>query len=160
MPSFSPVFRKGKDSPVLPFAVWSAVSDHLDSTRNTWDFLNRVGKCPHFLWNPSTGEEIEGISLERRATFLPTSGIQIAVMADPEKPFTDAPVIIRGLIFKALESLGVPQVWPFGPPSLYGIQRKVFEPSLSLGYYSANQLNPDWRGIGSIDVRKMYGTDA
>jgi hypothetical protein len=149
-------YRKGRQGEVRPFVVWSAVADHLDSTRNTWDFLNRSGKTPHLLWNPSTGEVLEGIPLDRQATYLPSSGVQLAVIADPSKPFTDMPLEGSEIVSKTLEPLGVPEVWPYGPPSLTSLLTNLFETSLAPGHYSANQLNGDWPGIGSIDIRRLH----
>lgn len=159
MPSFSAAFRKGRSLPVSRFAVWIGVSDHLDSTRNTWDFLNRVGKVPHLLWNPKSGEVILGISLERQAHLVSTTGIQIGVICEPEKPFTDTPLEGSEIVCETMTNQGIPDVWPYGPPTLYGVYRGIQNPS-EPGNYSANQINPEWTGIGPIDVRKIHGTHA
>ncbi len=160
MPSYSLAFRRGKELPVNSFVVWTSVSDHLDSTRNTWDFLNRTGKVPHLLWNPRTGEVIDGIPLSRRATLLPSSGVQLGVICSTGDPFTKYPVNGWHLISERLEPLGIPEVWPNGPPSLSVQMLRSFEGSLQPGHYAANQINSDWTGIGPVDVRKINGADA
>lgn len=157
MQSFSPAFLRGKPFSGNQVAVWTAVSEHLDSTRNTWDYLNRAGKCPHYLWNPRTGDLVTGVSHSYSGTLYPGTGYVVAVMADPKDPFTSYPLDGSVRLCEALSALGVPEVWPYGPPLSYGHPRasqRVFPP----GHYSADQINPEWTGVGPIDIRRIHGT--
>jgi len=159
MHSFSPVFRRGRFHSGSKVAIWTAIPDHLDSTRNTWDYLNRRGRCPHFLWNPKTGDLIEGVKPEYSGTFFPGYGYAVAVMCDPEDPFTHYPLEGSESLCKALEGLGVPEVWPKGPPGLY-VAYSALQRPLRPGHYSANQINPDWTGVGAIDIGRLHGANA
>ena len=159
MPSYSQPFRRGKLWFGNQVAIWTCVPEHLDSTKNTWDYLNRKGLCPHFLWDPYTGELIEGVSPDYTGTMHAGAGYSVAVMADPEDPFTQYPLEGSESLRGALKGLGVPEVWPKGPPGSYVAYKAVqryFEP----GHYSANQINPEWVGIGNIDVGRIHGTHA
>lgn len=165
MPSYSPVFSKGKPRVCLPIVIWFGVDAHLDSTRNTWDFLQRRGTLPHFLWNPSTGDVVEGVPLDHSGTMLRDSqGVTVAVICDPLNPFTDIPSMkgyLEGaeILAETFKALGVPDIWPLGPPSPREHPRAIQRP-LWPGHYSADQIDSRLQGIGAIDVRRLHGSYA
>lgn len=154
MPSFSPIFNKGKQQKTPTVVIWTTVGEHLDSTRNTWDYLNKRDLTVHLLWNPATGDIVEGVPPNYQGTMFKVEGFKIAVIGDPLSPFTSAPLEGCELVCEAFNSLGVPSVWPKGPPSLTSPLRGI-QGALKPGHYSADQINPDFRGVGPIDTRRL-----
>jgi hypothetical protein len=156
MRSFSPAFSKGR--PRLSgdlIALWFGVDVHLDSIRNTWEYLNRKGTVPHFLWHPSTGELVEGAPLDHTGTMWSGSyAVCVAVVCDPADPFTDHPLRGAESLCEALGSAGVPEVWPFGPPSSVAASRAV-RGRLKPGHYSIDQIDKA-PGIGAVDIARLF----
>jgi hypothetical protein len=158
-----PAFRSGGSHlGKNPIAVWQVVSVHQDSIKNTFDYLNYLGHCPHYLWKPDTGEVLQCLDLDEAGRLFSKDinqggypCIQIAVLGDRTKPFTDDPLNGGASIFKALKDRGVPEVWPKGPPSLKGGYTEVFRGTLEAGHYSVDQLDPAYLGVGQIDIRKL-----
>jgi hypothetical protein len=156
MPSFSPAFSRGKPREQGDLiALWFGVDTHLDSTRNTWDYLNRKGTVPHFLWHPSTGELVAGAPLDHTGTMWSGSyAVCVAVVCDPADPFTDYPLRGAESLCEALRSAGVPEVWPLGPPSSVVAPRAV-RGRLEPGHYSIDQIGKA-PGIGAVDIARLF----
>lgn len=163
MVSFSLGYRSdGEHLGSSPVAVWQVVAVHPDSARLTARYLDRVAHCPHFVWDPRSGEVIECVPLDRAARLfsreINRAGaplIQVAVVGPRDVLFTDTPMRGAEILFKTLESSGVPEVWPMGPPTLQGLSEGRLGVSLAPGHYSIDQLDSSFLGIGPIDVRKM-----
>ena len=158
-----PAFRSGGfHEGRFPVCIWQVVSVHTDSTKNTFDYLNHMGHCPHFVWNPYTGEIIECLPLDQAGCLFTGQinrcgkpAIQTAVVGTREEPFTDSPLKGAEILFRALKDQGVPPLWPKGPPSLTDDSRAVYRGITEAGHYSVSQLHPGFLGIGSIDIRKL-----
>lgn len=142
--------------------MWQVVSVHPDSARNTFDYLNQVGRCPHYVWDPVSGDLIQGIELYDAGCLyskdINQAGrplVEIAVLGDRDRPFTDTPLKGYGTLFKALESVRVPQTWPKGPPSLPAQTVSVFKGITAPGHYSIDQLDSSFLGTGPIDIGRL-----
>jgi hypothetical protein len=158
-----PAFRNGGihlgDNPIC---VWQVVSVHPDSVKNTFDYLNHLGHCPHFIWNPYTGESFQCLDLSeagrlfsREVNQAGRPCVQVAVLADRQAPFTDGPLEGWQELSGALRDVGVPPVWPKGPPSAQGGPGETLRGSPEAGHYAVNQLDNRYLGVGSIDIRKL-----
>lgn len=135
------------------------MSDHPDSTLNQWNYLNRVGRVPHLLWNPQTGDVWAGVDPGYAGTVWPVVGvIQVLAMAGPEDTLTGHPLHGSEVVAEALEEWGVPPLWPAGPAPFYGPLRAIQR--ASPGNYPAQYFNPEWEGLGQLDLRRIHGTHA
>jgi hypothetical protein len=154
----------GRHQGKFSVCVWQVVSVHPDSVRNTFSYLNQVGHCPHLIWDPVSGDMVfASTPYQAGSLFTPEINraghplFQIAVLGDREKPFTDTPLEGSEIVFKTLKRLGVPPVWPKGPPSLSGHSTAVFSGIPAAGHYSVDQLDAAFLGTGPIDIgRLMY----
>ncbi len=153
------VFRRGKPQTEHPIALWGVVSDHVDSTLNQWNYLNRVGRVPHLLWNPSEDQLYEGVSPAYAGTVWPVSRvIQILVVANLDDPPPDMALEGAVAVAEALNDWGVPPVWPAGPAPFCGPLRALRK--ASPGNYPAKYFNPEWEGLGDLDMRRIHGAYA
>jgi hypothetical protein len=161
--SFFPAYKTGgKHEGELPVCVWQVIEIHPDSVKNTFDYLNHIGRCPHLVWDPVSGDVIQGLppyvagslfSQEINRAGKPL--IEVAVLGHRGDPFTDGPMKGYRWLFKALESWGVPQVWPKGPPPFAAHSVNVFKGISAAGHYSIDQLDSAFLGTGPIDIGRM-----
>lgn len=146
-----------------PVCVWQVVAVHPDSVKFTFNYLNQMGHSPHFVWNPFNGDLIECIPLDEAGTLFSRSVnqagsplVQIAVVAERETPFTSSLLSGFEKLSEALKGVGVPSLWPKGPPTLTGHLRGVQRGSIAAGHYSIDQLDPSFFGTGPIDTGRLH----
>lgn len=161
MPSYSPVFRKGKTRIQEDLiALWFSVDAHLDSTLNTYEYLQRKGTLPHILWNPREGDVLFPVPMDHTGTIWGGSyAVCVAVVCTPAEPFTDMPLYGAESVLEALKFQGVPQVWPMGPPSFTEHHRTIHR-HLKPGHYSIDQIDSKSQGVGAIDTAKLFRAGA
>jgi hypothetical protein len=124
-----------------PRVVWQTLETdpRLVSARSAAQCLDELGRAPHLVWNPLTGEAVQLIPLLRAGRALGgpdgliTAGVrlhgeaarvnregrlcvQIAVVGFAKEPFTNGPMAGLDLILSWLDSWRIPQAWPAGPP--------------------------------------------
>lgn len=161
--SFSPAFSKGKPRVQEDLvALWFGVDVHLDSIRNSYDYLQRKNTVPHILWHPEEGQVLFPVPMEYTGTMWGGDyAVCVAVICDPEVPFTSGPMAEAEVVLEALRFQGIPNRWPMGPPSFSEHHRTVHK-RLKPGHYSIDQILQDARGVGSIDVHALFraGTHA
>jgi hypothetical protein len=127
-----------------PRVVWQTLETdpRLVSSRSAAQCLDQLGRAPHLVWNPLTGEAVQLIPLLRAGRALGgpdgliTAGVhlhgeaarvnregrlcvQIAVIGFAKEPFTNGPMAGLDLILSWLESWRIPQDWPAGPPAAF-----------------------------------------
>lgn len=135
------------------------------------DYLDRVGYQVHVVWNPYTGETWQCIPANRAGRGLRNLAggvqtnreggvaVQIEVVGKASKPFTDGPM--KGLqpILDWVRGLGVPDVWPGGPPPAGGarhVSNLVW--TTKAGHYGHSQTpENDHDDPGGIDVNRLFG---
>src|SRR5882757_8921669 len=95
------------------------------------EYLNRMGYQVHVIWNPVTGELIKMIPADRAGRGLRNLAggietnrggdvcVQIEVVAHAATPFTQYEMKGLDRIMAWVRGLGVPDVWPGGPPPRY-----------------------------------------
>lgn len=137
-------------------------------------YLNRVGYQCHLIWNPVSGEIIQMIPSDRagRALRNLTGGVQtnrqgsvctqIEVVGRAVNPFTDGPMVGRETVLEWVRSLGIPDVWPAGPPprapKTHHASAQVW--NTKAGHYGHSQVpENDHNDPGCIDIRKLFGED-
>lgn len=143
------------DLSLPPRGVWHITWDVLDAYGHqpqmsaVGRYLERMGYCPHILWNPFTGEIIQyyPASVGGRALMYNnqdgTACVQIEVfftpgcIVDGVKYNTVAETPCVGLegILEWTDSLGIPRVWPMGPPQWTGNLRDVNIWNGNAGHY-------------------------
>lgn len=130
----------------------------------------------HIVWNPVTGEIVQmipanrggkglknaagGVQTNRGGTYV----IQIEVVGQATKPFTDGPCKNLDKILNWLNGLGIPPVWPAGQPKAYpasyGGTRSTTAWGKS-GHFSHGQVPENVHGDpGAVDIKKLtsYGS--
>lgn len=163
MPSSFHAYRNGGEhGGTVPCVVWNVVTAHIDSALNTFEFLNNSGHCPHYIWDPVTGELINPIDTAHAGSmFDPQVNhggrplIQIGVVHSRDTPFTDTILCGFEILTETFKSLGIPSVWPKGPPALESYSEALWRGVNQSGHYAINQLTGDWAGIGNIDTRRL-----
>jgi hypothetical protein len=124
------------DTSLPPRAVWHITWDALVAGKQPAQdavdsYLQRVGYCPHILWNPFTGEikQYYPASVGARALKYNNQDgkacIQIEVFFTPNcivdgvqyATVADTPCKNLDKILEWPDSLGIPRVWPMGPPT-------------------------------------------
>lgn len=135
------------------------------------NYLNKVGSQVHIIWNPVTGEIVQMIPANKGGRGLVnaaggvdtnTSGaivVQIEVVGQATKPFTDGPMKNLDKIIVWLRALGVPDVWPAGDlkpyPASYGGVRSTSAWAQS-GHFGHSQVPENDHGDpGNIDQNKI-----
>lgn len=153
-------------------AVWHTTeNDPKDTTAsNIADYLNRVGYQVHLVWNPVSGEIIQMIPADRAGRGLRNADggvqtnregdvcVQVEVVSYAAKPFTNGPMVGRERIVNWLRSLGIPDVWPDGPPPAVGHEssRSTTKWVKKSGHYSHSQVpENDHNDPGAIDIKKL-----
>lgn len=156
--------------------VWHTTENDPNKTSaaNVARYLNSVGAQVHIVWNPVTGEIVQMIAANRGGRGLKnllggvdtnTSGgivVQIEVVGQATKPFTDGPMKGLPTIVAWLRSLGIPDVWPAGDlkayPASYGGTRSTSAWSKS-GHFGHSQVPENDHGDpGDIDQSKITGS--
>jgi peptidoglycan hydrolase-like protein with peptidoglycan-binding domain len=129
----------------------------------------------HLVWNPVTGEIVQMIPANRGAKGLKNSSggvqtnrggtyvIQIEVVGQATKPFTDGPCKNLDKILSWLNGLGIPATWPAGQPkaypAAYGGTRSTSAWAKG-GHFSHGQVPENVHGDpGHVDIKKLtnYG---
>ena len=125
-----------------PRVVWQTLETdpRLVSARSAGQCLDQLGRAPHLVWNPLTGEAVQlipvlragralggpdgliaaNVSLDGEPPRVNTEGrlcVQIAVVGFAKEPFTNGPMAGLDLILSWLDSWHIPRVWPAGPPA-------------------------------------------
>lgn len=156
--------------------IWHSTEN--DPTRTSAytiaEYLNRVGYQVHMVWNPVTGEIVQMIPADRAGRGLRNLNggvqtnregdvcVQIEVVAHASKPFTQYEMKGLDKIMKWVRGLGVPDVWPGGPPPKYPSTDHVSAAvwNSKAGHYSHSQTpENDHDDPGAIDIRKLFGDD-
>lgn len=137
-------------------------------------YLNRVGYQCHLIWNPVSGEIIQMIPADRAGRALGNASggietnrggrivVQIEVVGRAAQPFTNGPMKGRGQIIAWLRGLGIPDVWPGGPPPAAPGTRHVSAATWKnhSGHFSHSQIpENDHNDPGAIDIKKLLGDD-
>lgn len=159
--SFSPAFNKGKPRVQEDLiGLWFGVDVHLDSTRNTYEYLQRKGTLPHILWNPAEGEVVWPVPMDHTGTMWGGDyAVCVAVLCSPDEPFTSGPLREAQSVLEALRFQAVPERWPMGPPAWTEHHRTIHK-RLKPGHYSIDQIDDDAQGVGSIDVQNLFRAGA
>lgn len=156
--------------------VWHSTEN--DPTKTTAatiaHYLNRVGYQCHLVWNPVTGEIIQMIPADRAGRALGNAPggietnrggslcVQIEVVGRAARPFTSSEMKGRSAIIEWLRGLGIPDVWPGGPPPAAPGTRHVSAATWknSSGHFSHSQVpENDHNDPGAIDIRRLFGED-
>ncbi len=141
-----------------PRAVWLTLGSLANavSVQSAAQRLVAEHRPCHLVWNPTTGEIAQLISVLRAARALGAPDrldwtpvrihrrpenvnaegrvcVQIAVLALPAEPFTDGPLIGVDAIMSWLDSWGVPRRWPEGPARQLGRGRPGGRPGAGAG---------------------------
>lgn len=145
------------------------------SATSVASFLQRSGNNVHIVWNPVSGEIVQTIPANRAGKGLKNAAggvqtnrggtyvVQIEVVAQATKPFTDGPCKNLDKILSWLDSLGIPAIWPAGQPKAYpasyGGTRSTSAWNLS-GHFSHGQVPENVHGDpGAVNIKKLtaYG---
>lgn len=108
-----------------PRAVWftSESDPKTVSSRSVAETLIQERRPAHLVWNPFEGDIFQLIAVTLAARLLPGDlgregrvCVQIMVVGQLHRPFTDSP--LKGLsdLMNWLDSWRVPRRWPAGPP--------------------------------------------
>jgi hypothetical protein len=157
-----------------PRVIWHSTEN--DPTKTTAatiaDYLNRRGYQVHLVWNPVTGETIQMIPADRAGRGVQHTGypetnrmgdvcIQIETVAHAAQPFTRYEMKGLDSIMAWLRGLGVPDVWPGGPPPAADRTAHVSSTVWATkgGHYSHSQVpENDHDDPGAIDISKLFAT--
>lgn len=149
---FAHVEGKQMDQPSR--AVWIVSNDETEAVgaRQVAMRCNIMNNAPHFVYHPIDGEFIQMVSLNRQARSLKEAKdfIQVLVVAQDERPFTEFPCPNLSHVVASLDSRSVPRSWPSGPPTTFSVRGTHTEP----GNYGAMQISNE-RGPGAIDIRRL-----
>ncbi len=167
LPEFPGFMGGGDHQGVFPVACWNAETAHPFSVKNTLDFLNRVNRMPHYIWDPFNGDLIQCLPLDAAGKQyrkdINRGGkpcIQIAVcMRGLSIQITDTLCKALESILSVLEGLGVPPVFPLGVPSPYGLSQSLLGAFPEAGHYAGNQIDPSLEGVGRLNVKLFFETD-
>lgn len=80
-------------------------------------YCNATLRSVHLIWDASTGEVVQMLPAERRASWLPYDGVQVLVLRAPKTREGLESQSLSGLagVIAWVTSLDVPNVWPLGP---------------------------------------------
>lgn len=172
----------------IPRAVWLTLETNplVVSARSAAQRADQLGRPPHIVWNPLSGQIVQLIPLLRAGRALggpdrlgpaeaPLTGegapinregrlcAQIGVVGFAREPFTAGPMIHLERIVWWLDSWHVGRSWPAGPPLPFSHslgEPRSRRPWARGGHFGASQV-PDCcaaAGPGAIDVKRL--TDA
>lgn len=154
--------------------VWHSTENdpHKTTARTIANYLNRVGYQVHIVWNPVTGEVIQMIPADRAGRGLRNASggvqtnregdvcVQIEVVAHAAEPFTRHEMKGLDAIMSWVRRLGVPDVWPGGPPPASPGTRHVSARvwTREAGHYSHSQVpENNHSDPGAIDIKRLFG---
>ena len=143
------------DTSLPPRFVWHITWDQLraDGTQPEFSAVANylIGKqyCPHIMWNPFTGymEQYYPASLGGRALKYNNQDgsacVQVEVFFTPGcvvdgvryDTVADTPLVGWEDLITWMESLGIPRVWPMGPPQWAGNSRDADIWNANAGHY-------------------------
>lgn len=151
--------RIGGENRGLPRVVWFTTEDYPDDTSAllvAQRFI-RSGRTPHVVWHPGNGELLQILPADRKNLLYPrtrdaSNAFLVAVVGRENTPFTDDGCMNLHHIVKFTEGLGVPRIWPLGPPHIDS------RPSAGIstpGHYGASQVDTRLHGPGAIDINRI-----
>jgi len=168
----------------IPRAVWLTLETdpRLVSARSAAQHADHLGRAPHIVWNPLSGEIVQLIPALRAGRALggpdglapahtPAWGesaainregrrcVQIGVVSFGREPFTAGPMADLEIIVWWLDSWHIPRSWPAGPPLPFSRahaaprSRRLWARG---GHFGASQV-PDCRatGPGAVDIERL-----
>lgn len=169
-----------------PRTVWQTLEtdSRLVSARSAAECLDKLGRTPHLVWNPLTGEVVQLLPVLRAGRGLggpeglvtadsSAHGeparinregrlcVQIAVVGFAREPFTGSPMINLECIVSWLDSWHIPRDWPAGRPapfsSAHGGPRSRMLWARG-GHFGGSQV-PDCpaTGPGDIEIEQLTG---
>lgn len=155
-------------------AIWHTTENdpHKTTAYTIAQYLNRVGYQVHIVWNPVTGEIVQMIGSDRAGRGLRNESggvqtnregavcVQVEVVAHAKEPFTKYEMKGREAIISYLRSLGVPDVWPGGPPPASPGTKHVSNATWNSkgGHYGHSQTpENNHSDPGAIDIKKLLG---
>ncbi len=125
-----------------PRVVWQTLETdpRLVSARSAAQCLDQLGRAPHLVWNPLSGEIVQLVPALRAGrslggpdclisagAFCPGEApgvnregrlcVQIAVVSFAAEPFTAGPMTDLERIVWWLDTWRIPRSWPAGPPA-------------------------------------------
>jgi hypothetical protein len=130
--------------------------------------LAGMGRPPHLVWNPYSGDIVQMVSVTRAGGLLDEivahegrTCAQIMVVGHARDPFTSSPLKCLESIISWLDTWGVARRWPSGPPlpspQSYHATRSRRQWARG-GHFGYSQVpgasGPD---PGAIDIRKITG---
>lgn len=145
----------GLDTSLPPRNIWHITWDALkpDGTQPEFSavagYLQRVGYCPHIMWNPFTGymEQYYPASQSARALAAWNGDgeacIQVEVFFTPGcvvngvkyNTVADTPLKGWDTLLEWMDGLGIPREWPLGSPQWQGNSRDVATWNANGGHY-------------------------
>ena len=167
-----------------PRVVWQTLETdpRLVSAWSAAEFLERLGRSPHLVWNPLSGEIVQLIPILRAGRGLGGPGglvaagpcapcdtaavnregrlcVQIGVISFAREPFTSGPVAGHDLILTWLDTWRIPRTWPAGPPAPFSPahseprSRRLWARG---GHFGGSQV-PDCfaTGPGAIEIERL-----
>jgi len=171
-----------------PRVVWQTLETdpRLVSARSAAERLDELGRAPHLVWNPLSGEIAQLVPVLRAGRSLGADGllgasasiahdappvngegrlcVQIAVVSFAAEPFTSGPMTDLELIIWWLDSWRIPRSWPAGPP---GPSRRAHGGQRSRrlwargGHFGGSQVpESGGTGPGAIEVERLTGPAA
>lgn len=80
-------------------------------------YCNATLRSVHLIWDPSTGEVVQMLPADKRATWLPHDGVQVLVLNALKTMQGKESQTLSGLegVLVWVRSLDVPDFWPQGP---------------------------------------------
>ncbi|SRR6266566_231117 len=167
-----------------PRVVWQTLEadPRLVSARSAAQCLDQLGRAPHLVWNPLSGEVVQlipvlragrslggpdslvsaGASCPGEAPGVNREGrlcVQTAVVGFAAEPFTAGPLTGLERIVWWLDSWRIPRSWPAGPPAVLAHAHSTPR-SRGLwargGHFGSSQV-PECAatGPGGIDVERL-----
>lgn len=98
--------------------LWIASElDEYYSAALTARYCNATLRSVHLIWDALTGETVQMLPADRRASWLPYDGIQVLVLNAPKTHEGLESQTLSGLtgVIAWVRSLGVLDSWPLGP---------------------------------------------
>lgn len=158
-----------------PRVTWHTTENDPTKTSATAiaNFLNRSRNCVHIVWNPVTGEIVQMIPANRAGRGLRnlsggvqtnrqgTKNIQIEVVGQAAKPWTNTACKNLDVIVKWLRGHGIKDVWPEGAPKPYPASYgnngdRSTAAWAQNGHFGHSQVPENLHGDpGAIDINKI-----
>lgn len=158
---------------VSPVRKWLWHTTEGKTVEGALSTYSQTHNIPHFTWDPSTGEIVQHIALNRAARALKNlSGgvqtnrdgvIQVEVIGYAVKPFTDGPLRCLEVLQGVWRRLGIPELFPAGPPLPYPRSYGAANGQRSTatwaraGHFGHSQVPENDHGDpGAIDPRRLF----